>query len=72
MPKYYVKSNELEVIVNAPTPLEAAKTSVLLCAGELIDHVFYVDERGFRGPDNEQSSPARWVFPYASVVSDYG
>jgi len=50
MPKYYVRSNELERIVIASTPMEAAKLSIRTANGEEVGDRFYVDERGFRGP----------------------
>ena len=48
--KYYVVSGELQKIVSANSPDEAAWQSLLKAEGETIDKIFYIDERGFRGP----------------------
>jgi len=51
MSKYYVKSGQLHKIVIASAPVEAAQKALNMANGEIIDHFFFVDERGFRGPD---------------------
>ena len=78
MPKYYVRSDELEVVLDAPNALEAAKGSLLRMWGKnpTVATKFYVDERGFRGPKKEDDAiladeEPEFVFPYNSVVSDY-
>lgn len=80
MSKYYVRSGELQVVLDAPDPLEAAKGSLLRMWGKnpTVDTQFYVDERGFRGPRPQFNDEAvlvseapEWAFPYASVVSDF-
>lgn len=78
MPKYYVRSDELEVVLNAINPIEAAKGSLLRMWGKnpTVDTQFYVDERGFRGPLPREDviladEEAEWVFDYDSVISDY-
>ncbi len=49
MPKFYTKSNSLELIISCSDPLEAAVRSLLSCnKNDIIDEYFYVDERGFR------------------------
>ena len=49
--KYYVRSGDLERIITATDPKAAAiKALMVTCNGEIIDHMFYIDERGFRGP----------------------
>lgn len=51
MAKYYVRSGELEKVVNANSPLQAALKAVQVARGEKIDpQWFFIDERGFRGP----------------------
>ena len=51
MPKYYVRSGQLECIVLADNPKEAAEIAILSKTnGEEIDYTVYIDERGFRGP----------------------
>lgn len=51
MPKYYVKSGQLERIVCAATPAKAVK-SIFDLDKEInvqsLDHFIYVDEAGFR------------------------
>ena len=54
MTKYYVRSGEMDRIVTASDPKAAAiKALMITCNGEVIDHMFYIDERGFRGPRND-------------------
>jgi len=54
--KYYVKSGELEKVLHANSPLDAAQLALLRASGETIDGLFfYVDERGFR------ELPKQWV-----------
>jgi hypothetical protein len=59
MPKFYIKSGELEVIVDGEiTPFEAVTLAVQRSLGGQcldIDGSFYVDERGFRGPNPDES-----------------
>lgn len=54
MPKYYVKSGELEEIVVAPTPMIAAFEGFCRMKKDIIldPNYFYVDERGFRDGTN--------------------
>ena len=57
MAKYYVRSGQLEAIVTANSPKEAAYLAVNQASGEEIDRGgFYIDERGFRGPTPENPS----------------
>ena len=54
MAKYYVRSGQLEKIVIANSPKEAAYLAVVGASGEEVDRGgFYIDERGFRGPTPE-------------------
>lgn len=56
MKKYYVKSGELEKVLHANSPLEAAQLALLQASGETIDGLFFfIDERGFR------ELPKKWV-----------
>lgn len=80
MAKYYVRSDELEVVLDATSALEAAKRSLICFWGKnpTVDTKFYVDERGFRGPRPHMKEGAVlvseapvWAFPYDSVVADY-
>ena len=72
MPKYYVRAGELEVIVEANSPKEAAYLAVNRANGEFIDRVcFYIDERGFRGPTPENPSFNTELLPeYSLNTSD--
>ena len=59
MPKYYVKSGELEIIVDGDmTAFEAVGTAIHCSLGGQtldVDGQLYVDERGFRGPNPDES-----------------
>ena len=49
MPKFYVKSGTLEVIISRKDALEASICGLMLTNKfDTIDEYFYVDERGFR------------------------
>ena len=49
MTKYYVVSGELQHIIRANTPYEAAEKAIEKGKGETIDGMyFFVDERGMR------------------------
>jgi hypothetical protein len=49
MPKYYVKSGTLEIIISRKDALEASITGLLMTNKfDTIDEYFYTDERGFR------------------------
>lgn len=50
MPKFYVRSGELEKIVTARNPKRACEKALDLTQGETLGEYFYVDERGFRSP----------------------
>lgn len=71
MPKYYVRSGQLEQVVIASNPLDAATRALLLCDGEEIDPLFfYVDERGFRGPTPMDNTVSTDLMPEHSIKSD--
>ena len=56
MKKYYVKSGELEKVLHANSPLEAAQLALSQASGETIDgYFFFVDERGLR------ELPHKWI-----------
>ena len=74
--KYYVKSGQLERIVIADNPLQAAEIACENRNGAILDELFiYVDERGFRAPIDDSidtdSLPAR-VIPTRSVIDQDG
>ena len=49
MPKFYVSSGTLNIIVSKSDPLEASTFSLLqVNKNDIIDEYFYVDESGFR------------------------
>ena len=49
MPKYYVKSGSLEVIISRKDALEASIGCLLMANKfDTIDEYFYADERGYR------------------------
>ena len=49
MPKYYVKSGTVEVIVSRKDALEASIAALLMAnKNDTIDEFFYADERGYR------------------------
>ena len=49
MPKFYVKSNTVELITSCCDPLEAAVRTLMSCnKNDVIDEYFYVDEQGMR------------------------
>ena len=49
MPKFYVKSGTLEVIISRKDALEASIAGLLMTNKfDTIDEYFYVDERGYR------------------------
>jgi len=52
--KYYIRSGEFERVVNAPNPYEAAMIALTKARGEQLGHFFYIDERGFRGPQTTE------------------
>jgi hypothetical protein len=71
MPKYYVRSGELEKIVIADSPMIAACDALMLCDGETIDkHFFYVDERGFRGPTPDHNVITTDLIPSHTIDGD--
>lgn len=79
--KYYVSSGDLKQMVIAESAIEAAKKSIQqLNGGETLDLMFYVDERGFRGPGDyhlesmEDFDPdtffSQHLFDYEDVVGE--
>lgn len=49
MPKFYVKSNSVELITSCCDPLEAAVRTLMSCnKNDVIDEYFYIDEQGMR------------------------
>ena len=77
MPKYYVRSGQLERIVVAKSPEEAAYVAISCANGEEIDGGFYIDERGFRGPTPEcpsfdTVSLPEYMLSYKKLAADWG
>jgi hypothetical protein len=71
MPKYYVKSGTLEVILTQKNAFEAAIAGLLLTNKfDIIDEHFYVDERGYR--DYISADPKTNVIATKSIVRGAG
>ena len=71
MPKFYVKSGTLEVILSKLDSLEAAISGLLLTNKfDTIDEYFYVDERGYR--DYVSADPKTNVIATKSIVRAAG
>ena len=71
MPKYYIKSGTLELIVSRGNALDAAVFGFLQTnKNDIIDEFFYVDERGFR--DYISSDPKTNVIKTKTVVKGAG
>jgi metal-dependent hydrolase (beta-lactamase superfamily II) len=72
VPKYYIKSNTLELIYSTDkTPLEAA----MVALGEtnkfdVLDEYFYIDERGMK--DYATALPDTIVIPTKLVAAEAG
>jgi hypothetical protein len=67
MPKYYVKSRTLQVIINHSDPLEAGVAGLLMTNKmDIIDEYFYIDERGFR--DYVSADNRTNVIPTSSII----
>lgn len=71
MPKYYVKSGTLEVIISRKDALEASIAGLLMTNKfDTIDEYFYVDERGYR--DYISADNTTNVVPTKSIVRAAG
>jgi len=71
MPKYYVKSGTLEVIISRKDALEASISGLLMTNKfDTIDEYFYVDERGYR--DYVSADNTTNVIPTKSIVRAAG
>lgn len=71
MPKYYVKSGTLEVIISRKDALEASIAGLLMTNKfDTIDEYFYVDERGYR--DYVSADNTTNVIPTKSIVRAAG
>ena len=79
MDKYYVRCGELEKIVLADSPQDAAWKSVLQAQGETLWDFFYIDLRGFRGPIVDTLDHTfvcdteflpKWTIPYEEIVDE--
>lgn len=68
MPKFYVKSNTVELITSCSDPLEAAVRTLMSCnKNDVIDEYFYVDEKGIK--DYTSADPNTIVIRTVDVVS---
>lgn len=71
MPKYYVKSGTLEIMVSRGDALEASVFGFLQTnKNDILDEYFYVDERGFR--DYITADPKTNVISTRSIVYGAG
>lgn len=67
MPKFYVKSNTVELITSCCDPLEAAVRALMGCnKNDIVDEFFYVDECGMR--DYTNATPTTTVIPTEDVI----
>jgi|TARA_R110002020_G_scaffold194354_4_gene395081 hypothetical protein len=72
MAKYYVQSGTLSVVILAKEPFDAIRRAIKLIAttdkggDHIIDHCFYVGERGFESPP-EHLFPTEEVFKRLSI-----
>lgn len=71
MPKFYIKSGTLEMVVSRGNALDAAVFGFLQTnKNDTIDEFFYVDERGFR--DYVSADSKTNVIPTKNVVKGAG
>jgi hypothetical protein len=71
MPKFYVKSGTLEVIISRKDALEASICGLMLTNKfDTIDEYFYADERGYR--DYISADSKTNVIPTKSIVKAAG
>ena len=77
MNKYYVTCGMLQRIVIANSPETACWEAILQAGGELLEHYFYVDERGYRPNLTERGSVVvntdclpEWTIPYESIITE--
>jgi hypothetical protein len=71
MPKYYVKSGTLEIIIDDKNCFEAAIKGLMLTNKfDTIDEHFYVDERGYR--DYITATPDTNVIATRNIVRAAG
>ncbi len=71
MPKYYVKSGTLEIIISRKDALEASIASLVMTNKfDIIDEYFYVDERGYK--DYVSADNTTNVIPTKSIVRAAG
>lgn len=67
MPKFYVKSNTVELITSCSDPLEAAVRTLMSCnKNDVIDEHFYVDECGMK--DYISATPNTTVIRTEDVI----
>ena len=68
MPKYYVKSGTVEVIVSRKDAVEASIAALLMAnKNDTIDEFFYIDQRGYR--DYISATPDTTVIESKHVIT---
>jgi hypothetical protein len=71
MPKYYVKSGTLEIIISRKDSLEASICGLLMTNKfDIIDEYFYADQRGYR--DYISADKETDAIPTKSIVKAAG
>ena len=80
MDKYYVRCGELDRVVMADSPEDAAWRAIMKAEGETLWHFCYIDEKGFRGPVIDSTEPhlcifdscliPQWVIAYADIIGE--
>ena len=68
MPKYYIKSGTIEIIISRKDVLDASVAALLMAnKNDTIDEFFYIDERGYR--DYISATPDTTVIESKHVIS---
>lgn len=77
--KYYVRCGRIESVVMAESVEDAAWKAILQANGRELGHFFYIDERGFRGPYEDDhgnvfelttSTLPEWTIPVSEIIED--
>jgi len=55
MPKFYVESGDVKIVIMASDALHAALKTFEQADGKMFGSDFWIDERGFRGPSSTQN-----------------
>ena len=68
MPKYYVKSGSIEIIISRKDVLDASVAALLMAnKNDTIDEFFYIDQRGYR--DYISATPDTTVIESKHVIT---